>query len=97
MKHQNLSTMIAIAEKAIELYGLEAATRMAAHDLDDAYREHKEQLGLGHVARGTPEWDAMLEATSHEYGALVRAKNLERNAKRRLATAIRAHLNGGAR
>lgn len=97
MKQHNLSAMIAIAEKAIEVHDLELASRRAAHALDDAYREYKERNGLGHVDRGTPQWDALLESAAHEYGALTRAKADERNAKRRLSTAIRAYRNGGAR
>ena len=92
MSTKNFSLQIAIAEKAVDLFRQQQESRQAAHDLDDAYREHKEDLNLGHVVRNSPEWDAMLAATTHEYGALQRAKRQERNAQRRLDTAIRSFL-----
>ena len=89
MSNLNISDQMAIAEKALDLFRFQQESRLAAHELDDAYREHKEARGLGHIQRGSPEWETMLVATAHEYGALQRAKRQERNAQRRLDTAIR--------
>lgn len=92
-----MSALIAIGERAVELHALEGERRVAKFALDEAYQAHREKAGLtfDRYETNTPEWEGMMEATAAEYAAVKRAKSAERNAKRRLDTAIRALRNGG--
>ncbi|MGT2427887.1 hypothetical protein ACU4HD_02815 [Cupriavidus basilensis] len=92
-----ISTLLLIADKAIELHGFESDVRDARRTLDEAYSAKKKALGLsdGRYERDTPEWDAVMNATATEYRGLELAKNGARKAKRRLDTAVKAYLRGG--
>lgn len=90
-----ISALLLIADKAIELHGFENDVREAKRTLDAAYLTHKQGYGFG-IERDSPEWDAMMAATKSEFAAVGHTKRGAHNAKRRLDTAIRAYLCGGA-
>lgn len=82
--------MLNIAQIAVEVDELERAADNEKADLNSAYKIHKAMNGIQRVERGTPEWDAMLEATKGEYAASEAARRKAYNAKRRLKAAIAA-------
>ena len=91
-----LSSMLEIAEKAIECQRLEAEERFAKGELIEGYINFKENHGLAHVERDTYDWRRMLEVTTPQYEEHEEAKRLLRNAKARLKTAIRRHNERGS-
>jgi hypothetical protein len=93
---QQLTSLLAIADKAIEADRLEREAKHAASDLNDAYDDYKAGLSIDYVERGTPAWDEMMEHSKAEYDASENAKRLAKNAKRRLQSAIQRHREGGA-
>ncbi|WP_313462837.1 hypothetical protein [Achromobacter sp.] len=93
-----LQALLRIAERAVELHKLEDTRRSAQVSLADACRAYRAENALGgYIEKHTPQWDAMMDAVSAEYGVLAGYKKAEYNGKRRLATAVRAYLNGGAK
>lgn len=101
MNHISLSrlqALLRIAERAVELHKLEDARRSAQVSLVDACRAYRNEYALGgYIEKHTPQWDAMMDAVSGEYAVLAGHKKAEYNGKRRLATAVRAYLNGGVK
>ena len=85
--------LLKIAASAIEASQLARAAAAEKHDLRQAYRDHKEMVGVKKVERNTPEWSAMLAATVGEYAVSKAAKQQAQNATRRLQTAIRRYEN----
>lgn len=95
MSTHNISAQLAIAEKAVELYGLEQTLRAASLDLREACADFRRQHNRGeHIPRDSDKHEQMREATGMEFEAYNDAKRDVRNAKRRLDTAIRAHVSG---
>lgn len=92
-----LQALLRIAERAVELHELEDARRHAYSLFDDACNTYKRKRRLGRLERDSIQWDAMMDAVSAEYAALADHKKAEYNGKRRLATAVRAYLNRGAK
>ncbi|NTB01100.1 hypothetical protein [Agrobacterium tumefaciens] len=90
----SISKLIAIAEKAIEVSEQEAARKEARENLNAAYDHWKEANGIDHVETDSAAWDIMMGATASEYALLATAQSAEKNAKRRLATAIRRYRHG---
>ncbi|WP_432475253.1 hypothetical protein ACRRRS_14780 [Brucella anthropi] len=86
---ENLSQLIEIAEKAIELDRHERDVRFYSDALGSGYDQFKEDRGIQHIERGTPEWAEMMEVTKPDFAKQEDAKRHARNAKRRLQTAIR--------
>jgi hypothetical protein len=84
-----LSAMLEIARLAIEVDELEAIAATEKVDLSDSYDGFKRLNAIDHVGRDTPEWEAMMRATSGEYASYQSAKRKSYNAKRRLKAAIR--------
>lgn len=98
MSRTNISTLIAIAEKAIEVTQLEDETRKAAGPLRDACRDFRMRHNQGnYVPLHTDLHEQMCQATAREFSAYDDARRAVRNAKRRLDTAVRAHLKEQAR
>lgn len=92
----SISALLRIAEKAIDAHGAEDRRRMAHEALRDAYTCWKRKNGVKHVERDSLDWTRMLGATAVAYTVVEAAKREERNAQRRLATAIRRYQEGGA-
>lgn len=89
-----ISLLMDIASKAIDADERESQRRLEDDALGASYYEWKEANGITqYIERDTPEWTAMMAATSAEYEALQIAKNHEANAKRRLKTAVRKYRN----
>ena len=100
MNHISLSrlqSLLRIAERAVELHKLGDASRHAYSLFDDACNAYKRKHNLGRLERDSAQWDAMMDAVSGEYAVLAGFKKAEYNGKRRLATAVRAFLNGGVK
>ncbi|PWL17043.1 hypothetical protein DKP76_13475 [Falsochrobactrum shanghaiense] len=87
----NLSQLIEIAEKAIEVNRHEREVRFYSDALGASYDDFKEARGIDRIERGTPEWAEMMEITKPDYIKQEDAKRLARNARRRLETAIRRY------
>lgn len=88
MDVQDLTMRLDIAEKAIDANCAESFRKAAQAVLDGAYAAWKAKRGIERVERDTPQWDKMMKATKPQFNRLVEAKRDERNAKRRLATAV---------
>lgn len=100
MNHISLSrlqALLRIAERAVELHKLEMMRRHAYAAFDEACNAYKRKRRLGRLERDSVQWDAMMDAVSGEYAVLAGYKRAEYNGKRRLATAVRAFLKGGAK
>ncbi|WP_139973684.1 hypothetical protein [Ochrobactrum sp. CGA5] len=86
---QKLSLLLAIADRAIEAERCKFARRYSQDALNAAYADWKQKNGIhDHIEAGSPEWTAMLAATNRDYEAVEDAKRLERNADKRLRSAI---------
>lgn len=97
MDVQNLTSLLSIAEKAIAAQDAEAHRKAEQADLTEAYAAWKAKHGIERVERDTLDWTRMMVATKPRFDRVEQAKREERNAKRRLATAItRYHREGGA-
>lgn len=83
--------LLEIARRAIEAE--KAATQRKAQIaiLKSAYLFYKRSNRLERVERDTPEWEAMMSATSGEYDDAEKGKSAEKNARRRMQTAINAY------
>lgn len=91
---KNTDGLVAIAELAITIDELERDRKLKGTDLGNAYEDWKLERGIDHVERDTEEWTAMLSATKLWYEQWTEAKRQEKNARRRLVTAIRRHREG---
>ncbi|WP_313611015.1 hypothetical protein [Rhizobium sp.] len=89
----SISKLLAIAEKAIEVRDREAARKEARENLNAAYERWKDNHGIEHVETDSAAWNMMMDATEIEYALFANAQTAEKNAKRRLATAIRRYRN----
>lgn len=85
-----LTAMAQIGLKAVEHHEAESVRRARLDDLRNAYRDYRHERGLGSIEAKSPEWLEMEAACVVEYRALVAAKAVVYNARRRLATAIRS-------
>lgn len=90
----SISKLLAIAEKAIEVSDREAARKEARENLNAAYERWKDDHGIEHVETDSAAWNMMMDATEMEYARFSVAQSAEKNAKRRLATAIRKYRHG---
>ena len=90
MSTKNLSLQIAVAEKAVELHGLEQTLRTASMDLREACADFRAKHNRGeYIPRESEVYEQMRDATGLEFEAYSEAKRNVRNAKRRLDTAVR--------
>lgn len=90
----NFSGLIAIAELAIAVNNRETVVKHRKIALNEAYNAFKDINGIDHVERDSDEWESMMFSTKKEYAVLEAAKREEKNARRRLSTAIRRYRNG---
>lgn len=88
MDVQEINLRLMISDKALDADLAESFRKTAQAALDGAYVAWKAKRGIEHVERDTPQWDKMMKATKPQFNRLVEAKRDERNAKRRLATAV---------
>lgn len=88
---EDISALLAIADLAITVDDLEGKRRFCGDALGTAYGEWKERHGIERVERDTLDWVRMMSATKPEYESLQETKRNEKNARRRLATAIRRY------
>lgn len=96
MTPDQIASLIEIAGKAIEVHKAEADRKFYDDCLGSAYGAWKERHGIERVERDTLDWSRMMVATRPEYEQLQQAKTDERNARRRLATAISRYLGRAA-
>jgi len=85
--------LLDIADRALTADAAASEAKYASSVLNEAYRDWKDANGVENVDRGSEDWDLMLAATKPEYAEAEEAKRLERNARRRLQTAIARHRN----
>lgn len=76
-------TLNTLAAVALDYAQAIAAAKSCKFRLNGAYEEWRMANGLEHfyIERGSPEWMAMLSATTDEYATLVKAKSHERRCK----------------
>lgn len=84
----DITDLLEIAERAIEVRSSENSRRAAREQLTIAYVDWKDRNCTERVERDTLEWVQMMEATKSEYVAFDKAKRAERNARRRLDATI---------
>lgn len=80
-----------IAERALDVDAHEQQRKAAYLTLVDAYKAWKTRHKIGRVDRNSSEWKQMQAAAENEYAEFCAARDLEHNARRRLATAIRRY------
>lgn len=86
---QKLSLLLAIADRAIEAERCKYRRRYCQDALSAAYAGWKDANGIKErIEVGSPRWLAMLAATNRDYAAVEEAKRQERNADKRLRSAI---------
>lgn len=95
IEENNVSTLFAIAARAIEVAEAEETRRFKEDDLAAAYNAYRERNGLDYIERESNDWHLMLASADKEYRALQKAKRVEYNAQRRLTTAIKRYRNLG--
>lgn len=92
---ENLSLLMEIAERAI-VAGKAAQERRAAEvALKDAYADYRVENDSYDRFDGA-EWEIVKLRTKQQYEAVVDAKNVERNANRRLKSSVDRYLKGEA-
>jgi hypothetical protein len=91
MDTQTLTSLLAIADKAIEAHHAEARCKAERANLDEAYSAWKAKRDIDRIEPDTPQWEKMMKATKPVFRKFSDAKRDERNAKRRLASAIERH------
>lgn len=88
---QTLNAMLVIAQRTIDWHETKQAEKQPRETFGMACAKFKRRNSIDFIAKHTPEWDGMCEATSDEYAVLARAERTTLNAKRRLETAIKAY------
>lgn len=88
---QTLNAMLAIAQKTIDWHDAKEAEKPPREAFGMACAAFKRTIRIDFIAKHTPEWDEMCEATADEYAVLAQAERTVYNAKRRLETAIKAY------
>jgi hypothetical protein len=83
-----ISLLIDIAARALDADFYEDAENAAQADLHEAYQTWKADHDIQHVARDTPEWEAMMAGTAEPYADYEKCKRQTRNAKKRLRTSV---------
>ena len=86
---KDISDLLSIADRAVTVQRAEIERRNARNNLNFAYRDWKHRNGIDHVNRDSLEWIQMMVATKPEHEILTRAKQRERNARKRLNDAVR--------
>ena len=87
-----IAALLEVAQRAIDVEYSIIERKEHCKTLRGAYKLHKLTLGKDEhkfIKREGPEWEAMMAATTVEYGDAERAKRAEYNARRRLQRAIR--------
>lgn len=92
----NYEMLFVIAQRAITLHAAEERVRATKKILSEAYFRAKAAEGIDYAEKNSPEWEKIARLTDAEYDAYHSALRFKGVAKRRLATAVRAHLSGGA-
>ncbi|MEN5300094.1 hypothetical protein ABE530_17360 [Brucella sp. TWI559] len=85
------SLLTDIASRALDVDQFESQRKADRKVLLYAYNKWKNKNQIEHVERDSLEWVQMMVATKREYEQFEAAKNDERNAKRRLQTAIKRY------
>lgn len=83
-----LVAQLEVCAKAIEAHRCEGERKSATMALNSAYSAWKFANGVEYADRDTPDWVRMMAGTKEEFEELERAKRRERNARKRLSTAI---------
>lgn len=81
-------TTLVIAARATAWVQAEVTRKGTKRMLIAAYTAWKAENGFQRIERDTPEWAAMMRATTAEHQAVVAAKRDEANARRRLKAAV---------
>jgi len=85
---KDIQSLVNIADRAVKLHAAEVARKEAKNRLGAACMDWKDENDIEYVARDTPEWEAMAEATTPAFKELERAKSRERHARTSLNNAI---------
>lgn len=96
MSASDLPSLLNIAARAIEVTEAQRFRALSKVALHDAYRDWKRRHNMGRVEAGTEEWEQMMVDTKPSYARLEKAKAAERNALRRLCTAVRRYQGEGS-
>lgn len=84
-----LTKLFNLAGRAVDVCDAQFAREQAKRALHKAYRNWKFANEIGRVERDTDDWGRMMADTKPAYERYELAKQKERNALRRLATAVR--------
>lgn len=83
----SLAILAEIGVKAMQFDQATNARRTAKRHYDQACKDWKIDSSAGYVAKGSSEWDEMLAETKPAYLGLCDAKDVEKNARAKLARA----------
>lgn len=84
-----LSLMIDISTRAVDFVERQHNRRWMQNALNSAYAHWNEEAGVvDRIERDSADWKRMMEATTSEYEVLEDAKRQEKNAEKRLRTAV---------
>ena len=87
-----LANLLDIAQKAIEVDGLETTKRQRQADLSQAYKDFTERNDINErIEADSADYKQMMDETKGEYAAAMDAKRQHKNAVGRLKTAIRRY------
>ena len=89
---QNLIALLDIAQKAIDLNACEDQRKQDASALRERYNEYRR--ARNYIPAEGDEWEDIKENTKGLYDLVQASRREERNARRRLASAIRRYRNG---
>lgn len=90
-----LGLLIDIAARALDADWEEDCENAAHADLTEAYQAWKDENGIDHVARDSPEWEAMMASTTEAHLEHEASKRKTRNARKRLRTAVAKYRGWG--
>ncbi|CAM4163655.1 hypothetical protein [Kerstersia similis] len=86
-----IESIARIIQQATGYYDAAQQRTQARDALGQAYLDWRAATGTyGHIERNSPEWQAMMDATTAEYQALKRAKRREHHCRTRLMQAVAA-------
>lgn len=93
---KNIPTLLDIAQKAIDFDACHEQRKQDVAALRERYNEWRRERDFVPAEPDSPEWQAIKEDTKGLYDLVQSSRREEKNARRRLATAIRRYRNGEA-
>lgn len=91
---KNIAPLLEVAQRAIDLNACEEQRKQDVAALRERYNEWRQERNYVPAEPESPEWLEIKEDTKGLYDLAQAARREEKNARRRLATAIRRYREG---